>query len=424
MDFHGGVILGQAGLGSGLSLASDWRLLTVPLWLPLISLLLVVIHEVGHLVAAYLVGGVPTELSIGAGDPRRTFSLGSLDLTIRKKPLAGGRVEFAVVQGAQHRWRMVTIFLAGLALETAFWIVVFLPGMSFDSVSVAHPVPSLATILSLWAVIVLVLHVVVNLTPHVSNGLPTDGMNLLMLASGQWRTVCWSRAAIADNQRIVRLTRASRYEDVLDLVERRLGQGRTSEGFDVPGVVDNDSAWLFTLGAYKSNALLQLGRYPESIRMSEQQCDLFGAMGVPEMDGMPEAREKAVASLGNSLAYGLALDGSQLERALALAVAAVEVDASEATLGTLGAILVQVGREGEGIDILNKTLHIAPTDLDKFETHRFLALGYRAEGDVEAAIGHCEQALALCPDFAERIEPILADLAADGRRSLPGALKG
>ncbi len=424
MDFHGGVILGQAGLGSGLSLASDWRLLTVPLWLPLISLLLVVIHEVGHLVAAYLVGGVPTELSIGAGDPRRTFSLGSLDLTIRKKPLAGGRVEFAVVQGAQHRWRMVTIFLAGLALETAFWIVVFLPGMSFDSVSVAHPVPSLATILSLWALLVVVLHVLVNLTPHVSNGLPTDGMNLLMLAEDEWRTVCWSRAAVADNQQLARLIRRGQYEHVLEQVERRFGQGMEGEGLDSPGVVDNDSAWFLFLSAYQSTALLQLGRYAEAIAVSEQELDLFEMLELPESNGVEEERERIIAALGNSLAYALALDGSQLERALDLAEAAVEVDPSEETLGTLGAVLVQVGREGEGIELLNQTLRIAPTELDKLETHRFLALGYRAEGDVEAAIGHCEQALAICPTFSERIEPILAGLTADGSRSLPGALKG
>ncbi len=166
------------------------------------------------------------------------------------------------------------------------------------------------------------------------------------------------------------------------------------------------------LSGFQGSALLQLGRYPEAILVSEQQLELFEGMDLPDVDGAPEARAKATAELGATLAYGLALDGSQLSRALELAESAVEANPSEAVLGTVGAVLVQVGREREGIEILKETLLIAPTALDKFETHRFLALGHRALGEVEAAIDHCQRALAIRPDFSLRVDSILVDLLA------------
>ncbi len=184
MEFIGSVTAGESGFASGLSLAADWKLLTVPFLLPVLSLVFVVIHETGHLVIARLLGIVPTRLSIGRGDIKRTVELGSLDLTIRTRLLGGGMLELGMVQGKPHRWRMALVLLAGVGAEALFWVVVFLPRLSFESISVGRPVPTLSTSLSLVALVIVVLHVAINLTPHDSGGLSTDGKQLLQLARG------------------------------------------------------------------------------------------------------------------------------------------------------------------------------------------------------------------------------------------------
>ena len=201
----GGVVFGLFALE--LLRGFSVRKLGVPILLaayfPLLAL-----HELGHALAAVLVGARLCRVVIGVGRPWLQLQVGGVPVTVRVIP-AGGYVSAAprTVEGA--RWRMAVVYAGGPGLELLF--LLFLVA-TVGAERLLAPSQEIGIIALQSVAAALVLGIAFNLFPWLTHdGHPTDGLGILTspLASDaaveRWVTA----GAIAEIEPLLRTRRVS-----------------------------------------------------------------------------------------------------------------------------------------------------------------------------------------------------------------------
>jgi membrane-associated protease RseP (regulator of RpoE activity) len=144
-------------------------------WVPLL-----VLHELGHAVAAWVVGRRVIELVIGFGKPLYATRVGTCEVVFNRYPVSG-YVRSAATSERGAWWRAAFVYLAGPGVEIVLALaIIFAVGADrFFEKSGSYGVVFLQG-LALAALI----QGVVNLIPHVvkteDGDVPNDGLGFLL----------------------------------------------------------------------------------------------------------------------------------------------------------------------------------------------------------------------------------------------------
>ena len=146
--------------GRDLAVRSAKLIAVILICSPLITFLLIALHEAAHGAVGALLGRPPTGFGMGTGELLASRELGGLTLQRRRRPLSGGYTTFA----AEHAgWRGAAVLLAGPLANLAIPAAV----ISFGSTTRVPDVMLAAISLS---------HFVVNVLPGQGHsGIATDG---------------------------------------------------------------------------------------------------------------------------------------------------------------------------------------------------------------------------------------------------------
>ena len=138
---------------------------------------LLVLHEFGHAVAAWLVGSSVCKVVIGMGRPLWRFRFAGVPVTVRLIPVSGYVVSSPrELQGA--RWRSAVVYLGGPGIEALLLLALVLTVGSEQLLMRATTIPTIA--LQSLAV-ALVLDVVLNLAPFpTADGALRDGLGIVL----------------------------------------------------------------------------------------------------------------------------------------------------------------------------------------------------------------------------------------------------
>ncbi len=147
-------------------------LMVFVLWAPLL-----VIHELGHALAARLVGWRVLEIVIGFGKPVKRFHVGGTRIELRMFPLEGFVVPAPrTLKGAP--WKNAFVYFAGPGVELAFigvagWIV------GFDRLLTRTDDLAMVTLQA--ACVVAAMGAIMNLAPFpLAGGLVSDGLGIIL----------------------------------------------------------------------------------------------------------------------------------------------------------------------------------------------------------------------------------------------------
>ena len=162
---------------------------------------------------------------------------------------------------------------------------------------------------------------------------------------------------------------------------------------------DRGTRWLDSLTrndalffGVQTRALIQLGRYEEALASHQRWAELA------------KVKPRHRWSADNTRAYILALLGVDLDVAEGCARHAYAAKPTAAVAGTLGAVLVQGDDPSLGVELLLEALEVAVRPADRFETHRFLAIGYQRLNQTDVSLAHQAQARREHPPFAPRLD--------------------
>lgn len=170
----------------------------------------VIPHELGHALAARLVGFEVVSVQIGRGTPLWSVLVGEIELTHGSVAL-GGHTQWGTQSIRWYRTRTIIVTLAGPAANLlCLWLAVH---FASDGASRVHTLPDLYLLPAWVAANFLVFFA--NLVPAKDRrtGKPTDGLMV-------WRTVCHSMTAEARHNLMIsaplvkalHLLRRSKYE--------------------------------------------------------------------------------------------------------------------------------------------------------------------------------------------------------------------
>ncbi len=152
-------------------------------WVPLL-----VIHELGHAVAARLLGGHVAGVVIGFGRQRWSGRVGGIEFEWRSIPIEG----FTLTRGVEGRFSRALVYLAGPVAEIAVSGIIVVV-MGFDTVT--SPSNSVIVIGAQSVCIAALVSAVVNLIPaEVSQGdsegnqefVANDGLGMIRSLFGHY----------------------------------------------------------------------------------------------------------------------------------------------------------------------------------------------------------------------------------------------
>jgi hypothetical protein len=364
-----------------------------------LRVVLIVIHELGHALAGLTMGMPAREISIGAGEARARAEVGGVQLTLRR--LGVGFVGYVLLRPTgsfAFRVRHSIVLLAGVGAEVVVWFVVVGEPFPPAPVWIASLDGAFIYGVITFTLFLLIIHdVIANLVPMTIGGVANDGIRLVAVLNPRNSIEQQHR----QHQQLYRLAQAvldlerGQVEEALVRLDAELAAATSADPFD-PGASDPARLERRLIQRIRASSLIQLLRYDEAVEASAEAWS--GARAAA--DGDLKLENEAV-ECGGLHAYALALAGSDLDRALELAVADVARDRSPATRHTLGAVLVHGADPARGVDLLTATLPAAPTDVDRMETHRFLAIGRWQLGEIAAASDHVRSAIEAYPAAAD-----------------------
>lgn len=345
------------------------------LWLAgcLVSYALIAIHELGHFLAARLVGFEVTEVSIGHWQRLFTFRLGGVPVAVRAAPDSGYVVvkpSAALLQPA----KALPYILGGLVAETGC-LFLALPVLSFPSRVDSFPqlmgAFCSATLLWLggW-------HLLLNLLPRLAQVggavYPTDGAQLLNL----WRQrdkQAAIQARVARGARIDELIAAKRLPEAIEALEVL-----SREEPEMPHWMQIRAQLHIQNGdSRRGEALLrELLKRPLGPEKFAEVLDSLATLALDpdRKDLLPEAE----AWINEALRYA--------PRAITLQ-------------GTRGSILVELGHLEEGAAVLQDVLRKSECPTDQAICSIYLAKVHHMRGETKQMRIWLEKAKAVTIDI-------------------------
>jgi hypothetical protein len=327
------------------------------LWIAglLLSYLLVLIHESGHILAARCVGIKITEMTIGHWRRLFTFRIGGLNVVIRAAP-DSGFVRPESSRQLASAWRMAIFVSGGIAAEA---LVLF---QTWQSLGFPRQVASFAELFAAFSFVMLLwlgaLHVLTNLWPHQGtvggSRLPTDGALLF----GLWR----SRHQRTNQAALIMLGAQ---------IDGLIREGRRPEALEM-------------LEEFRT-------RHPENPQLTQVAAHLYAELGdthrseslLRELLAQPLGAEKLAEILDSIACLPIYYDRPDLLHAAdAWTNDALRLAPQAITLkGTRGSVLIELGRLDEGVALLREVMKQSECPLDHAISAAYLAKAHHLRGE-------------------------------------------
>lgn len=340
-----------------------WSVLFILLaWGPLL-----VLHELGHALAAKLVGWNVHEVVIGFGREVLRFRVGTTRVRIKRIPFEG----FVVPVPTSLRWarlKNAIVFVAGPGIEASFLLVI---GVLVGFEQLFSASDDLSIILAQSVAAAIGIGLFFNLVPHVtSDGRVSDGLGVLS-------SPFLPREHFVEVAALPYVARARQRLDVDDPSEALAIVERALERFP-----ENDP-----LRAFRAVCLAANGD-ADAARDALEALGVGGLLSSSE-DHDVSRRAALLHAVGlvalEALEADLLRDGElAVERAVAL------VPQSREYMVTLGALLVERRRYNEAVTLLERALSGGNDTEEEGRCRAYLALAAHRTGDATAAARHLE----------------------------------
>lgn len=374
-------------------------------------------------------------LRVVVGEILASFCLvGLLTFVLGSAHRLGRLIAISVTGADRSRTREFVRFVGGAVVEVfayaslVYFLLVREPGRTLDSTSGRVLVASLVTVAIARPMAMLLLS-------YTSPSAFVEGRSMRYLVSGTWYERTGEEFKVRNFPRHLRQAKddpeaaAAVLVQYADWGERRLKRGERMSHADRErlrmakiwqATADEDwnmvlelsdpltSANPAKLGTvdlmslqFRALALLATSRFSEANGTAVALLDL--------LPDPPDPIDEARAEIWNLAAYTFALLGEELERAEQLVRASLEERHDIARKGTLGGVLVQVGGEAEGVNILREVLRADLKPKDQHETLLFLAHGLAELGMPEEAADQRQRAAALADEHDLHVPPFAAE---------------
>jgi tetratricopeptide (TPR) repeat protein len=344
----------------------------------ILNFLLIIPHELCHAVVAWLTGGKVFEIRLGMGPTIWEKDIGSLLLSFGKYPFLGLCLA-AFPTRAYIRGRLFLLISAGM-LFNLFMLLLFAPsyvGSRFDAM---YAFREAFVIANVWQLFLSLFPRKVGLG-GVDTGV--DGLKLLRILLGKLS---------AD---IVHLTYFA-YEGLYAM--KRKAYDRVIEVCEDVLALYPDRAFLFN--DVKALALLNLDQHVEALALfQELLMHLETSQPIERLEIMDTNRALTKAVLLNNVAYTTLLNSpgpEALKQAYKHAQQAFRMAPWLVfTQGTLGAVLVEMGRVEEGLKHLLGAAEYHEDAKSKATVLAHAAVGHQRLGNAEKAAALLQEAKAL-----------------------------
>lgn len=368
----------------------------------------VIVHELGHLAAAWLVGWDPQTLCIGHGKRRTVFSIGSVDFQLGSR-LSGGMVIACARDVAGFRIKQFVFVLGGLlasaSLATLFYVGARV-GEYHPLIGNSHGWLWLAVWFECWLL-------AANLWPYTINfageRVPSDGLSLwqtFWLKKGDIPAILLGHAI----HRSTRLVEKGLISEAREELRRGAANAETGLGSELNGTVylvnllltaDRDSE-------AEAECARILNEHPVGSRCRVEVLDMLA--GIPVFFGRKEF----------------------IPQALEIIDVAIAEEPDKITLkGTKGSLLIDHGAVEEGVRFLEGVLAASDSENDQAISTWYLALAYQKLGrakEAQQVLARAKRMYSSCV-IARRIEtefwqsPLECDLAVSPYPAKNGAVE-
>jgi tetratricopeptide (TPR) repeat protein len=314
----------------------------------------VIIHEVGHLLAAKAVGGIPTRMVLGRGHELYRTKIFNIRIVINSSFL-GGYAYASFDQPKFLKLRYGFYILGGVLLNVLVAVLLF----SFFDLKFRNPRDEVSIALP-FVIFLANAIMVINFVPYYATVLgmkvPTDGLALLKLPF------------------------AKRKE-----ITKQLDTNLLFEGHEYLEKKDYQSAWNIFAD--------YLSKYPDSKILSLNFAYILLKTGQPEksieecrklLDSIDEAQVKPYTALiHNQLAWSY-LVSNDIEQADYFSALAIKRARNENHIrGTRGAVLVEKEMTTEGMKLLFHSMDFQFVNNDTLSAAIYLMLAYHIKGEVK-----------------------------------------
>lgn len=331
-----------------------------PLWdwvinislLFLFSKVVVIIHETGHLLAAFWAGGRPRRMILGIGHEIYRGEINGIKVILNSIP-AGGAALATFEPSRQQRWRYAIYYAGGVLANLTAALVFYIPFGFEPGVLIAEQDVDVASVF-----IFVNLATLINLVPFYStrSGLrmPTDGLGLLFLLSKERHQ---KRLRMEDRL----------YEAYQLLEEKNYEQARNVfREFHQRNPNDIHLILLLTVAEIKQ------GHYSDVIQRLEKLLET-----TPEKD-----LRMYVAVVYNNLAWCYLLL-NDIDQSYRWATLAIDKSKGMQLISTYGAVLIEKGHVETGMQWLFKCMDLKIANSTTLSASSFLMLAYHLRGDHE-----------------------------------------
>jgi tetratricopeptide (TPR) repeat protein len=332
--------------------------------------LTVLVHEVGHVIAALIVGWKPTSLKVGGGRGWTLFRIGGIQVELGPV-LLGGMVRALAPSASHFRLKDIILSIGGTVANICFALLI--GGVLFGADrygELPYWVQQMMIFLLVFNLL-FIAHILIPRYNHIEGHMvPNDArqiLNMLRMTDAEVKSEARKHIRNLFNFYLSR----NRLAEIKALVVE------SPEAFG--SELDARSIWI--------HALLRAGKREDAVK----EIELLSKEGIPSM---PRAEVlDGLACISFYYGHPELLDDSMryIDEAIAEAPDLITLK------GTKGALLVETGRTEEGISMLEEVLNTTSALVDRVTSAYYLALACHKKGDSQQAIKHLEFAIALAP---------------------------
>jgi hypothetical protein len=346
------------------------------LLLPIAAYLVaVLIHELGHVIAALLVGWKPIELKVGRGREWNLFRIGDVQFKFGSVPL-GGFAQTLAPNASNFRLKQIFVSASGSLTNAGVAILLFGALHGWDGIS---RLPDWWVQIAIFLIIFNTLCIQNIIFPRC---FMLEGRTVSNDARTIWNMVFMKADDVDKNVRAHVLTLFNFYLRKNRLVEVQAILFGKPEYFGTP--LDARTFWI--------HILLREGKKPEALAEIERLLK----------EGVPSTKHAEVL---DSVACISFYHGhfDLLEDSMRYIDEAIAEEPDIITIkGTKGALLIETGRLDEGIAMLEHVLATSTAAVDKAISEYYLAYACHKKGDAHEAMKHLSAAIATGTNCAVR----------------------
>jgi tetratricopeptide (TPR) repeat protein len=331
----------------------------------IISKLSTIIHEAGHLLASWSVGGVPKRLLLGTGHEIFRTELKAVKIIVKSVPVGGMAISY-FTELPNMRIRYAFYALGGVlanGIVALFMYLLFGFDSSFLTASKGVDLASPIILVNLIAFI--------NLIPFYTSRygfkLPTDGLLIIKSLLGQYR------------EHFRYLKYQEEYFHAFELYESKDYDKAFTIYKNLLDLTPEAPTPMFMVATIH----LKLGKVQEALNLLH---DL-------EKSDSPDLKLYR-GVLQNNLAWAYLLNGDIDQAYNFSSMAIKELPRNEAVTGTYGAILVEKGNFELGRQWLSSTVDFNHPNNETLTTSIYMALGYNQIGDQKECKRHLNYVVA------------------------------